>query len=197
VPSIINKYYAFDLAPGRSLFEFLIRSGFTLFSMVFRNPRPEHDHWGMDAYIGAIDAAFRAVQEIRGVEDPHTIAVCGAAPLVVSLAGYYVAQGQRNIGSMTLFVAPLDTFGMTETPGLGAFVYSKLNDIVKRWPASKDRVSAHELAVLFAMLRPNDLIWNYWVNNYLLGKPAPAFDILYWNNDTTRLPARLHGEVMD
>ena len=91
VPSIINKYYAFDLAPGRSLFEFLVKSGFTLFSMVFRNPRPEHDHWGMETYIEAIDAAFRAVQEISGVEDPHTIAVCGAAPLVVSLAGHYAA----------------------------------------------------------------------------------------------------------
>jgi polyhydroxyalkanoate synthase len=147
VPSIINKYYAFDLAPGRSLFEFLVKCGFTLFSMVFRNPRPEHDHWGMEAYIEAIDAAFRTVQEISGVEDPHTIAVCGAAPLVVSLAGYYAALGERNIGSMTLFVAPLDTFGMTETPGLGSFVDSKLNDVVKRWPASKDRVAGATLAL--------------------------------------------------
>jgi polyhydroxyalkanoate synthase subunit PhaC len=194
VPSIINKYYAFDLAPGRSLFEFLVKSGFTLFSMVFRNPRPEHDHWGMEAYIEAIDAAFRAVQEISGVEDPHTIAVCGAAPLVVSLAGYYAAQGQRNIGSMTLFVAPLDTFGMTETPGLGAFVDSKLNDFVKRWPASKDRVSADELALLFAMLRPNDLIWSYWVNNYLLGKQPAAFDVLYWNADGTGMTAQFNRD---
>jgi polyhydroxyalkanoate synthase subunit PhaC len=194
VPSIINKYYAFDLAPGRSLFEFLVKSGFTLFSMVFRNPRPEHDHWGMDAYVGAIDAAFRAVQEIRGVEDPHTIAVCGAAPLVVSLAGYYAAQGQRNIGSMTLFVAPLDTLGMTETPGLGAFVDPKLNEVVKRWPASKDRVSADELTLLFAMLRPNDLIWNYWVNNYLLGKQPAAFDVLYWNADGTGMTAQYNRD---
>jgi polyhydroxyalkanoate synthase subunit PhaC len=161
---------------------------------VFRNPRPEHDHWGMDAYIGAIDAAFRAVQEIRGVEDPHTIAVCGAAPLVVSLAGYYAAQGQRNIGSMTLFVAPLDTLGMTETPGLGAFVDPKLNEVVKRWPASKDRVSADELTLLFAMLRPNDLIWNYWVNNYLLGKQPAAFDVLYWNADGTGMTAQYNRD---
>ena len=194
VPSIINKYYAFDLAPGRSLFEFLVKSGFTLFSMVFRNPSPEHDHWGMQAYIGAIDAAFGAVQEISGVEDPHTIAVCGAAPLVVSLAGHYAAQGQRNIGSMTLFVAPLDTLGMTETPGLGAFVDPKLNDIVKRWPASKDRVSADELTLLFAMLRPNDLIWNYWVNNYLMGKQPPAFDVLYWNADGTGMTAQFNRD---
>jgi polyhydroxyalkanoate synthase len=194
VPSIINKYYAFDLAPERSLFEFLVKSGFTLFSMVFRNPRPEHDHWGMDAYIGAIDAAFRVVQEIRGVEDPHTIAVCGAAPLVVSLAGYYAAQGQRNIGSMTLFVAPLDTLGMTETPGLGAFVDPKLNEVVKRWPTSKDRVSADELTLLFAMLRPNDLIWNYWVNNYLMGQQPAAFDVLYWNADGTGMTAQYNRD---
>jgi polyhydroxyalkanoate synthase subunit PhaC len=194
VPSIINKYYAFDLAPGRSLFEFLVKSGFTLFSMVFRNPKPEHDHWGMEAYVEAIDAAFRTVQEISGVEDPHTIAVCGAAPLVVSLAGYYAALGERNIGSMTLFVAPLDTFGMTETPGLGTFVDSKLNDVVKRWPASKDRVSADELALLFAMLRPNDLIWSYWVNNYLLGRQPAAFDVLYWNADGTGMTAQFNRD---
>jgi polyhydroxyalkanoate synthase len=143
VPSIINKYYAFDLAPGRSLFEFLVKSGFTLFSMVFRNPKPEHDDWGMEAYIEATDVAFRAVQEISGVEDPHAIAVCGAAPVVVSLAGYYAARSQRNIGSMTLFVAPLDTLGMTDTPGLGPFVDAKLNDVVKRWPVSRDRVTQY------------------------------------------------------
>ncbi len=111
----------------------------------------------MEDYIEAMDAAFNAVQEISGVEDPHTIAVCGAAPLAVSLAGYYAARGQRSIGSMTLFVAPLDMFGTTEAPGLGAFVDPKLNDIVKRWPISKDRVSADELTLLFAIVCTENL----------------------------------------
>jgi polyhydroxyalkanoate synthase subunit PhaC len=194
VPSIINKYYAFDLAPGRSLFEFLIKKGFTLFSMVFRNPKPEHDHWGMDAYIEAIDAAFRAVQEISGINDLHAIAACGAAPIVVSLAGYYAVHGQHNIGSMTLFVAPLDTSGMADTPGLGDFVDPKLNEVLKRWPTRRDRVSANELTLLFAMLRPNDLIWNYWVNNYLMGKQPTAFDVLYWNADGTGMTAQFNRD---
>jgi polyhydroxyalkanoate synthase len=194
VPSIINKYYAFDLAPGRSLFEFLVKNGFTLFSMVFRNPKPEHDHWGMEAYIEAIDAAFHAVQEISGVEDPHTMAACGAGPVVVSLAGYYAASGQRNIGSMTLFVAPLDTSGMADTPGLGDFIDPKLSEVLKRWPTRRDRVSAEELTLIFAMLRPNDLIWNYWVNNYLMGKQPAPFDVLYWNADGTGMAAEFNRD---
>jgi hypothetical protein len=83
---------------------------------------------------------------------------------------------------------------MNETPVLGAFVDPKLNDIVKRWPTSNDRVSADELALLFAMLRPNDLIWNYWVNNYLMGKQPAAFDVLYWNADGTGMTAQFNRD---
>jgi polyhydroxyalkanoate synthase subunit PhaC len=194
VPSIINKYYVFDLAPGRSFFEFLVKSGFTLFSMVFRNPKPEHDHWGMEAYVEAIDAAFGAVQEISGIKDPHMMAACGAGPIAISLAGHYAATGKHNIGSMTLFVAPLDTSGMADTPGLGDFVDPKLNEVLKKLPTTSDRISADEFTLLFAMLRPNDLIWNYWVNNYLMGKQPAPFDVLYWNADATGMTAQFNRD---
>jgi polyhydroxyalkanoate synthase subunit PhaC len=195
IPSVINKYYAFDLAPGRSLVEYLVKSGFTLFIMVYRNPKPEHDHWGMEAYMDAIDAAIDAVEEINGVGDPHLIAICGAAPLAVSLAGYYAARGERKVGSMTLFVAPLDTSGMANTPGIGDFIDPKLNELTKQLPNKNDRISADEFLLLFAMLRPNDLIWNYWVNNYLMGKQPAPFDVLYWNADATSMTAQFNRDL--
>jgi polyhydroxyalkanoate synthase subunit PhaC len=195
IPSIINKYYAFDLAPGRSLVEYLVKSGFTLFIMVHRNPKPEHDHWGMEAYMDAMGAAIEAVEEISGVGDPHVIAICGAAPLAVSLAGYYAARGESKIGSMTLFVAPLDSSGTANTPGIGDFMDPKLSKLTEQLPARNDRISADEFLLLFAMLRPNDLIWNYWVNNYLMGKQPAAFDVLYWNADGTSMTAQFNRDL--
>jgi polyhydroxyalkanoate synthase subunit PhaC len=100
----------------------------------------------------------------------------------------------RNIGSLTLFVAPLDTSSMATTPGLGDFVDPKLNELMKRSPNQKDRISADELTLLFAMLRPNDLIWRYWVNNYLMGKQPTAFDVLYWNADGTGMTAQFNRD---
>jgi polyhydroxyalkanoate synthase len=95
---------------------------------------------------------------------------------------------------MTLFVAPLDTSGMADTPGLGDFVDPKLNEVLKKWPTTRDRVSADEFTLLFAMLRPNDLIWNYWVNNYLMGKQPAPFDVLYWNADGTGMTAQFNRD---
>ena len=194
VPSIINKYYAFDLAPGRSLFEYLVQQGFTLFTLVFRNPRKEHDHWGMDEYMEAIDTALEAVREIGEIEDPHLWVVCGSGPLVVSLAGSYAARNERKIGSLTLFVAPLDMAGLADTDGLGDFNDPKITAVTERLPAKSDRITADEFTLLFAMLRPNDLIWNYWVNNYLMGKEPPAFDILAWNADGTGMTAQFNRD---
>lgn len=197
VPSIINKYYAFDLAPGRSLFEHLVKNGFTLFTMVFRNPKPEHDHWGMESYMDAMDAAIDAVREIGGVADPHLWVVCGSGPVLTSLAGHYAARGERKIGSLTLFVAPLDMSGLSNMAGLGDFLDPKVADATKRLPNKNDRISADEFTLLFAMLRPNDLIWNYWVNNYLMGKEPPAFDILAWNADGTSMTAQYNRDFRD
>lgn len=194
VPSIINKYYVFDIAPERSLFEYLVKSGFTVFSMVFRNPGHEHDDWGMESYMDAMDAAISAVREITDIEDPHVMAACGAGPLMTSLAGYYAARGERRMGSLTLFVAPLDTATVSSAPGIGDFVDPKLNEITNRLGGQSSRISANEFSLLFAMLRPNDLIWNYWVNNYLLGKDPPAFDILYWNADATGMTGRFNSD---
>ncbi|HMO44905.1 MAG TPA: alpha/beta fold hydrolase [Rubrivivax sp.] len=192
IMSIINKYYAFDLAPGRSLIEHLVKQGLSVFAMVWRNPRPEDDGWGMDAYMEAMDEALRSVQSISKVKDPNVLGVCGAAPLVVTLAGHYAARRERKIGSLTLFVAPLDMKAMSEAPLIGDFMDPKLTRMAQRLPKKSDRISAKEFTLLFAMLRPNDLIWNYWVNNYLMGEAPPAFDVLAWNADATGMTARFN-----
>ena len=198
IPSIINKYYAFDLAPGRSILEYLVQNGFTVFVMVYRNPGKAHDSWGMDTYMNGMDEALDAVQNISGCQDPNVLAVCGAAPLAVTVAGYHEALMSKNIGSMTLFVAPLDTAAMEKTPVLGDFSDPKLAKLSKTlMPQKSDRISADEFTLLFAMLRPNDLIWNYWVNNYLMGEGPPAFDVLAWNSDATGMTAQYNRDFQD
>ena len=198
IPSIINKYYAFDLAPGRSILEYLVQNGFTVFVMVYRNPGKAHDSWGMDTYMNGMDEALAAVQNISGCQDPNVLAVCGAAPLAVTVAGYHEALMSKNIGSMTLFVAPLDTAAMEKTPVLGDFSDPKLAKLSKTlMPQKSDRISADEFTLLFAMLRPNDLIWNYWVNNYLMGEGPPAFDVLAWNSDATGMTAQYNRDFQD
>ena len=98
--------------------------------------------------------------------------------------------------SLTLMVAVLD---IAHRRGLALGLFATAETIERRAsaPARKGVLEGKDMARVFAWLRPNDLVWNYWVNNYLMGNTPPAFDILYWNNDTTRLPARLHGELLD
>ena len=116
VPSIVNKFYVFDLAPGRSVVEYFVRAGLTVFMIAWRNPQPRHDRWGMPEYQDAIEAAIDAASSIRGVRKVNLWAVCGAGPVAVSLAGYYAARRRRRINSLLLFVAPLDTKAMSRRP---------------------------------------------------------------------------------
>jgi polyhydroxyalkanoate synthase len=198
VPSIVNKYYAFDLAPGRSVLEHFVKQGLTMFVMAWRNPRPEHDHWGIAQYQEAIDQAIDAVARIRGVPDVNLWGVCGAGPVVTSLVGHYAATRQRKVNSLLLVVSPHDMGRHSEIPGIGGFTEPRLTKPLRR--LGSRRVSATDFSLLFGMLRPNDLIWNYWVNNYLLGNEPPTFDILTWNNDGTGMTAAFNrdfGELLE
>jgi len=198
VPSIVNKYYAFDLAPGRSVLEHFVKQGLTMFVMVWRNPKPEHDHWGIAEYQDAIDQAIDAAAEICNVPDVNLWGVCGAGPVVTSLLGHYAATGQRKANSLMLVVSPHDMSRSSEIPGIGAFADPKLTEPLKRLPSR--RLTANDFSLLFGMLRPNDLIWNYWVNNYLMGNEPPTFDVLTWNNDGTGMTAAFNrdfGELME
>ena len=196
VPSIVNKFYIFDLAPERSVVEYFVRAGLTVFMIGWRNPQPRHDRWGMTEYQDAVEAAIDGTTSIRGVNKVNLWAVCGAGPVAVSLAGHYAARRRRRINSLLLFVAPLDTEAMAQAPSIGAF-------IDKDSPAApapiarrmrQRRITARDFTLLFSMLRANDLIWNYWVSDYLLGKTPPAFDVLYWNEDATGMTAQFNHD---
>jgi polyhydroxyalkanoate synthase len=192
IPALVNKFYVFDLAPGRSLFEHFIKSGVTLFTVAWRNPRPEHDHWGIEEYQDAINKAIAVVLEITGAEDLNLWGVCGASPIVVSVLGYYTATRQRKVNSLGLLVPILDLATLRQMEGIGAFVGQK--SLLPRAKKRPRRMSSREFGLLFALLRSNDLIWNYWVSNYLMGEDPPKFDILTWNNDGTGMTAKFNEE---
>ncbi|MES2489450.1 MAG: alpha/beta fold hydrolase [Pseudomonadota bacterium] len=189
VPSIVNKFYVFDIAPKRSVIEHFVQAGFTVYVMAWRNPKPEHDFWGMPDYIDAIDAGLDAALSISDADSVNMWAVCGAGPLATSLVAHHKSIKQRKVNSLMLFVSPLDMAAMSNAPAIGAFVDKQSMPMVRK-EVRKKRMSARQFTLLFAMLRANELIWNYWVSNYLMGVKPTAFDILYWNSDGTGMTAQ-------
>ncbi len=194
VPPQVNKFYIMDLSPSKSLVQYLVGSGMQVFSISWRNPTPEHRDWGFETYDRAILEAIDVVRAITSGEDVNILAACLAGMTLASLLGHLAAQGDRRVKTATFLVTVLDT-NMESTMGL--FATTETIEAAKQASRLKGVVEGQELARAFAWLRPNDLIWNYWVNNYLIGNDPAAFDVLYWNNDTTRLPAKLHGEMLD
>lgn len=194
VPPQINKYYIFDLAPGKSIVEFLVAEGFQVFAVSWRNPTAEQADWDMSTYVAALLEAIEAVREITGADDVNLHGACSGAMTMAALLGHLAAKGQPLVHAATLMVAVLD--GQAESQ-LGLLATPQTVALAKGSSASKGVIEGHDMGRVFAWMRPNDLVWNYWVNNYLMGNPPPAFDVLYWNNDTTRLPARFHAQLMD
>jgi polyhydroxyalkanoate synthase len=198
-PSIVNKYYIFDLAPGRSILEHYVQKGLTVFVIVWRNPQPRHDRWGFSDYHDALDTALDTARAITGADSVNMWAVCGAGPVVASLAAYHRAVSERKINSLLFVVSPLDMQAMSQSPGVGAFVAtddSKTEEALRKRLSGK-RISAREFTLLFAMLRANELIWSYWVNNYLMGETPSAFDVLYWNGDATGMTAQFNHDFSE
>ena len=194
VPPQINKFYVFDLAPGRSLVEYLLESRFQTFVVSWRNPGAQQRDWSMSDYVAALLDAIDAVREITGAEDVNLHGACSGAMTMSALLGYLAATQRPVVHASTLIVTLLGPHADSQ---LALFATPKAAAVAKKTTARKGVLEGAEMARVFAWLRPNDLVWNYWVNNYLMGNEPPAFDVLYWNNDTTRLPARFHGEMMD
>ena len=196
VPPTINKYYILDLAPGRSLIEYLAGQGQQVFAMSWRNPEQAQGHFDLDTYAQAVAEARDAVAEIAGADAASTSARrarAGSSPRACS--GTSPPSGERaKVASLTLMVCALDN---AQAEGrCTAFATRDLAAAAVAESARKGYLDGQALAGVFTWLRPNDLVWSYVVNNYLLGKEPPAFDILYWNQDTVRLAAGLHRDFI-
>jgi len=195
VPPMINKYYIADLAPDRSMIQHWLDQGQQVFTISWRNPQAEHREWDLDSYAGAVLEALDAVQEITGAPKAHVLGLCaGGITSSVALA-HLAATGALHdrIAGFSLGVTLLD---QERSGTMGALVDPGTAQSAVAQSQRKGYLDGKALAGVFAWLRPNDLIWNYWVNNYLLGKRPPAFDVLFWNSDTTRMPAGLHRDFI-
>ena len=195
-PPQINKYYALDLSPDKSMVRFLLDSGIQVFCVSWRNPTAAHREWGLDTYVAALDEAVDVARDVSGCDDISMMGSCSGG---ITSTAYFATLGsdaQQKIRNMVLAVCLLDPNTADES-AFGCLMTPETMNAAKKASRLRGMVDGHELARMFAWMRPNDLIWNYWVNNYLLGNQPPAFDILYWNADTTRLPAGLHGDYLD
>lgn len=195
VPPQINKFYVWDLAPGRSIVEHLVAHGHQVFLVSWRNPTAAEADWGLASYIEALDRATAVACEVSGSPDLNVVGACSGGITAALLLSLWGARGDTRAASLSLLVAILDVEGSKDS-SMGLFANFETLELARLFSRSKGVLAGKDLERAFAWLRPNDLIWAYWVNNYLLGQDPAAFDILFWNADTTNLPAHLHGDLL-
>lgn len=194
IPPQIGRYYFTDLAPGRSLVEYAVSQGLNQFVISWRNPGSQQRDWGLDDYAKAALEAIEAVLAISGQPKVNLIAFCAGGMLSTMVAGYLAAQGKDVINTLALCVTMLN---WKSDASIGALRLPAMLSVARAQSQMKGVLPGQDLHKVFTWLRPNDLVWNYWVNNYLMGDTPPAFDILAWNKDNTNLPAKLHADFME
>jgi len=195
VPPTINKFYVLDLAPGRSWIEHLVRSGQQVFVLSWRNPDARHADWGLDTYVQAVLDALAAVERITRTRQTVLAGACSGGILTSLAAAHLAAKGtQHRLAGLVLTVTVLDQRRAGVPAALADRSLARTATAMSR---RRGYLDGRRLAEVFAWLRPGDLVWPYWVNNYLLGKAPPGFDVLVWNADTTRMTAALHADFVD
>ncbi len=193
LPPQINKYYVLDLAPQRSLVEHAVSHGHQVFMISWRNPGPQQRDWGLDDYARSVMEAMDASLEITGSEDLNLMGVCAGGITMAGLLGHLTATGDTRVNAVTFLVTVLD---WSFPSMIGSLMSGPVIEAANRRSQTRGILAGEDLASIFAWLRPNDLVWNYWSNNYLMGKNPPAYDVLAWNADSTNLPAALHSDFM-
>jgi polyhydroxyalkanoate synthase subunit PhaC len=195
VPPCINKYYILDLQPDNSVIRYTVEQGHRTFVVSWRNPDESLKHKTWDDYIedGPI-AAIRTVQEITGAEAINTLGFCVGGTILSTALAVLAARGEQAAHSLTLLTTLLD---FQDTGVLDIFideasVQLREMTIGEGAATGPGMLKGKELNTTFSFLRPNDLVWNYVVGNYLKGETPPPFDLLYWNGDSTNLPGPMY-----
>ena len=190
-PPWINKYYVMDLAPGRSFIEWAVTHQRTVFAISYRNPDPSMRGVTLDDYlIHGPRTALDVICDITGAPAVDIAGLCLGGALTGMLAAYLSKLGDDRLGTLTLLNTLLD---YSEPGVLGAFSDERTVARLERQLARTGVMSGSQMATTFDVLRANDLVFNYVVSNWLMGQSPPAFDILAWNSDSTRLPAAMHS----
>ena len=195
VSAPINKFYALDLTPDRSMIKYAVDNGFQVFAVSWANPTLADADWGVDRYATAVMEAIPVVKAITRSKDLNLFALCSGAMMMSAMAACLKARGDESIHSMTIGVCMLEM--QQHDMELSAFASPAVFERVKKRSKKAGALRGHELALSMLWLRPQELIWGNAVNNYLLGNEPPEFDLLFWNNDWTNLPAQLHCDVLD
>jgi polyhydroxyalkanoate synthase subunit PhaC len=195
-PPWINKFYIIDLRPENSMVRWLVGQGYTVFLVSWVNPDARLAQKGFEDYMrDGVFAALDAVEKATGVRDPNCVGYCIGGTLLAATLAYMASGkdkdwGDDRINSATFWAAQTD---FSEAGELSVFVdEAQLEALKQKMDSEGGVLPGSKMAGAFNMLRANDLIWSFVINNYLLGKQPMPFDLLYWNSDTTRMPEKLH-----
>lgn len=195
IPPQINKMYINDLTPDKSVVKWQLDNGIQPFMISWRNPQEEHGAWGMAEYVESCIDAMDAVCEITGSDKVNVSGGCSGGQTMSVLLSKLAAMGDARVNAITMMVCVLEPkMGDTEASSM---VSHNGIALARQRAAKKGVIEGSSLARGFAWLRPNDLIWNYVINNYLMGEDPPAFDILFWNADATNLSSSLMGDFLE
>jgi polyhydroxyalkanoate synthase len=191
IPPWINKFYVLDIRPGRSLVEYLVGQGFSVFVISWRNPDASMEDLSLEDYLKlGIMEAMEAAKSISGASGVHLVGYCIGGTLLAAALAYLSSIKDPSAKSATFFASLQDFSEVGET---SIFISEEhVNEIEKRME-SKGYLDALEMASVFNLMRSNDLIWSFVVNNYLLGREPMPFDLMYWSVDGTRMPRAMHS----
>jgi polyhydroxyalkanoate synthase subunit PhaC len=191
IPPWINKYYILDLRPTNSFVKWATDQGHTVFIMSWVNPDESHAHKGFEHYMkeGPL-AALDAMQKCTGSRQANVIGYCLGGTLLAMTLAYMAAKGDNRVASASYFASFVD---FSDTGEMSVFIDSDQLDQLDQRMSERGYFEGRDMASTFNMLRANDLIWSFVINNYLLGKDPFPFDLLYWNSDSTRMPAAMHS----